>query len=205
MGLRTCSAPLLLLLLSACATIAPSPGELEAPSPRLANLQRAALYPWTDNGQCVVREASNEWPLLAERCFHALERERVRFRDVTKSCAVAQADAAAPAVVALCIFAAPEIVVGAVVVIGAVVVAAAIQEGIDAYQRHASRERAEPKTQTRPSSEQEPVAWVETGSLPSHPIPRSDLSAGRSQDLPVEETSRITSVPTRFQATTSPV
>jgi hypothetical protein len=60
--------------------------------------------------------------------------------------------------VALCIFAAPEIVVGAVVVIGAVVVAAAIQEGIDAYQRNASRERAKPKIQTRPSTEQEPVA-----------------------------------------------
>ena len=71
-------------LLSACATMDPSPGELEDPSPRLANLQRAALYPWTDDGQCVVREASNEWPILAERCFHALDRDRVRFRDVTK-------------------------------------------------------------------------------------------------------------------------
>jgi hypothetical protein len=101
---RTCSAPLLLLLLSACATMEPSPGELEdpsPPSPRLANLQRAAQYPWTDDGQCVVREASNEWPLLAERCFHALDRDRVRFRDVTKRCAVAYAGAAAPAAVAL--------------------------------------------------------------------------------------------------------
>jgi len=153
MRLRTCSAPLLLLLLSACATMDPSPGEPEAPSPRLANLQRAALYPWTDDGQCVVREASNEWPILAERCFHALDHDRVRFRDVTKRCAVAYADAAAPAVVALCVFAAPEIVVGAVVVISAVVVAAAIQEQIDAYQRNASRERAKPKTQTQPAKE----------------------------------------------------
>jgi hypothetical protein len=135
----------------------PSPGELEDPSPRFANLQRAAQFPWTDDGHCVVREASNEWPILAERCFHALDRDRVRFRDVTKRCAVAYADAAAPAVVALCVFAAPEIVVGAVIVIGAVVVAAAIQEGIDAYQRNASRERAKPKTQTRPSNQQEPV------------------------------------------------
>ena len=148
---RTCSA--LLFLLSACATMDPSPGEPEAPSPRLANLQRAALYPWTDDGQCVVREASNEWPLLAERCFHALDRDRVRFRDVTKRCAVAYADAAAPAVVALCVFAAPEIVAGAVIVIGAVVVAAAIQEGIDAYERNASREHAKPKAQTRPTKE----------------------------------------------------
>jgi hypothetical protein len=163
MRLRTCSAPLLLLLLSACATMEPSPGEWEDPSPRLANLQRAALYPWTDDGQCVVGEASTEWPILAERCFHALDRDRVRFRDVSKRCAVAYAgaDAAAPAAVALCIFAAPEIVAGAVIVIGAVVVAAAVQEGIDAYERNASRERAKPKAQTRPSREQEPVTESE--------------------------------------------
>ncbi|WP_240486812.1 DUF6310 domain-containing protein [Hyalangium minutum] len=60
--------------------------------------------------------------------------------------------------VALCIFASPAVVTGAVIVIGAVVVAAAIQEGIDTYQRNASRERAKTKTQTQPSSEQEPVA-----------------------------------------------
>ncbi|MFL5350135.1 MAG: DUF6310 domain-containing protein [Hyalangium sp.] len=105
----------------------------------------------------MVREASNDWPVLAERCFYALDRDRVRLRDVTKKCAVAYADAAAPAAVALCIFAAPEIVAGAVIVIGAVVVAAAIQEGIDAYQRNASRERAKRTAQIRPSSQQEPV------------------------------------------------
>jgi hypothetical protein len=133
----------------------PGPGEFEDPSPRLANLQRAALYPWTDDGHCVVREASNEWPILAERCFYALERDRVRFRDGTRRCAVASAPAAAavPAAVALCIFASPAVVTGAVVVIGAVVVAAAIQEGINAYQRNASRERAKLKTQPRPAEE----------------------------------------------------
>jgi hypothetical protein len=144
---RKCIA--LLILLSACATMDPSPGEPEALSPRLANLQRAARYPWTDDGQCVVREASKEWPILAERCFHALDRDRVRFRDVTGRCAVAYAGAAAPAAVALCVFAAPEIVVGAVIVIGAVVVAAAIHEGIDAYQRNAARERAKAKSETQ--------------------------------------------------------
>ncbi len=41
--------------------------------------------------------------------------------------------------------------------IGAVVVATAIQEGINTYQRNAARERAKAKTQTRPSSKQEPV------------------------------------------------
>jgi hypothetical protein len=55
--------------------------------------------------------------------------------------------------VGLCVFAAPEIVVGAVIVIGAVVVAAAITEGLEAYERNASRERAKPKTQTRPATE----------------------------------------------------
>jgi hypothetical protein len=148
-----------LILLSACATMDPSPEEWEDSSPRLANLQRAALYPWTDDGHCVVREASNEWPILAERCFHALERDRVRFRDVTGKCAVASAAAAAvPMGVALCVFASPAVITGAVIVIGTVVVAVAIKEGIDAYQRNASRERAKPKTQTRPSSKQEPVA-----------------------------------------------
>jgi hypothetical protein len=109
----------------------------------------------------LVREASNEWPILAERCFHALERDRVRFRDVTGRCAVASAPAAAAAVpmgVALCIFASPAVITGAVIVIGTVVVAVAIKEGIDAYERNASRERAKPKTETRPSPEQEPVA-----------------------------------------------
>jgi hypothetical protein len=152
---RTCIA--LLLALSACATTNPSPAEWEALSPRLANLQRAAQYPWTDDGQCVVREASNPWPVLAERCFHALDRGRVRFRDVTRRCAVASTGAEVAAV-GLCVFAAPEIVVGAVVVISAVVVAAAIQEGIDAYQRDAARERAKPQSQTQPSREQERVA-----------------------------------------------
>jgi hypothetical protein len=150
----------LLLLLSACAMTDPSPGEWEAPSPRLANLQRAALYPWTDDGHCAVREASNEWPVLAERCFHALDRDRVRFRDVTGKCAVASAPAAAAAVpmaVALCVFASPAVITGAVIVTGTVVVAAAIQEGINAYQRNAFRERAKRTAQTRPSSQQEPV------------------------------------------------
>src|SRR4051794_24182425 len=141
MRLRTCSAPLLLLLLSACATMEPSLGEPEAPNPRFANLQRAAQYPWTDDGHCVVREASNPWPVLAERCFQALDHDRVQFRDVTGRCAVAYAGAAAVGV-GLCVFAAPEIVVGAVIVIGVVVVAVVVKEELDAYQRNASRERA---------------------------------------------------------------
>jgi hypothetical protein len=96
----------------------------------------------------VVREASNEWPLLAERCFHALDHDRVKLRDVTRRCAVASAGAVG---VGLCVFAAPEIVVGAVIVIGVVVVAVAIKEELDAYEWNASRERAKPKIQTRPA------------------------------------------------------
>jgi hypothetical protein len=157
MRFRTCSA--LLLLLSACATMDPSPGELEDPSPRFANLQRAAQYPWMDDGHCVVREASNEWPILAERCYHALDHDRVKFRDVTRKCSVASTGAAAATMgVGLCVFASPAVVAGAVIVIGTVVVAVAIKEGLEAYERSASRERATRKAQAQPSSEQEPVA-----------------------------------------------
>ena len=149
----------LLIALSACATSAPSPGEWEEPGPSIANLQRAAHYPWTDDGHCVVREASNQWPVLAERCYHALDRDKVKFRDVTGKCAVAATGAAAAAMgVGLCLFASPAVATGAVIVIGTVVVAVVIKESLDAYERSASRERAKPKTQTRPSSEQDPVA-----------------------------------------------
>jgi hypothetical protein len=154
---RTCSSLLLLALLSACATTEPSLEELEAPNPRFSNLQRAAQYPWTDDGHCVVREASNEWPVLAERCFHALDHDRVKFRDVTGRCAVASAGAAAVGV-GLCVFVAPEIIVGAVIIAGVVAVAVAIKEELDASERRASRERARPEAQTRPSNKQEPSA-----------------------------------------------
>src|SRR5262245_32948636 len=115
--LRACIA--LMLLLSACATVEPrATPNLEL---RKANLQRAAKLPWVDDGQCGVREASSEWPVLVERCFHALDHDRVRFRDVTGRCTVAFAAPAALAV-GVCVLAAPEIIVGAVIVIGVVVV-----------------------------------------------------------------------------------
>jgi hypothetical protein len=105
----------------------------------------------------VVREASNEWPVLAERCYHALEHDRVKFRDVTGRCAVASAGTMAMGV-GLCVFMAPEIIVGAVIIMGAVVVAGAIKEGLDAYERNASRERGGPKPLTWPSPEKESSA-----------------------------------------------
>jgi len=160
MRFRTCSAHLLLLLLPACATTAPSPNDSVPPNRRLANLQRAAQYPWADDGQCAVREASNEWPVLAKRCFQALDREKIRFQDVTGRCALASAGAAVVGV-GLCIFAAPEIIVGAIIITGAVVVAVAIQEELDAYAR---RRRAYPETEAS-SGKTKPV----TDSTPEEP------------------------------------
>jgi len=159
MRVRTGRALLLLLLLSACATTDPSLGELEDPNPRFANLHRAAQYPWTDDGHCVVREASNEWPVLAEQCFHALDHDRLKFRDVTGKCAVTSAGAAAATMsVGLCVFASPAVVAGAVIVIGTVVVAVAIKEGLDAYERRAARERAKPEASNKqkPSASRKP-------------------------------------------------
>ena len=122
MFLRACVS--LALLSSACATVEQSQRESAAPSRRGANLRRAAALPWLDDGRCVVQEASNEWPVLVEKCFHALNHDRIRFHDVTGKCSVARADAATLGV-GLCILAAPEIV-GAVIVIGVVVIAVAI-------------------------------------------------------------------------------
>ena len=93
MRLRTCFA--LLLFLSACTTTPPGPREPAGQDPRLANLQRAATLPWTDEGRCAVQEASEPWPVLAERCFHALDHDRIEFHDTTGRCAVASAGAAA--------------------------------------------------------------------------------------------------------------
>jgi hypothetical protein len=115
---------LLALLSSACATVEPNRGEAATSNRRIANLRRAAALPWLDDGRCAVQEASNEWPALAEACFHALDHDKIRFHDVTGKCTVAQVEAATLGV-GLCILAAPEIV-GAVIVIGVVVAAAAI-------------------------------------------------------------------------------
>ncbi|WP_328707151.1 DUF6310 domain-containing protein [Citreicoccus inhibens] len=70
--------------------------------------------------------------MLAERCFHTLDHDRVRFNDPTRRCAVASAEAAAPGF-GLCVFAAPELIAGAVIVVGVVVIGVAIQEALDAH------------------------------------------------------------------------
>jgi len=138
--------------------------------------------PWADGGRCVVREASNEWAVLVERCYHALDHDRIKFRDVTGRCSVASAGAATLGL-GVCILIAPGIVVGAVIIAGAVVVAVAIKEEFDAYRR-ASRERAKPETQTRPSNEQDPSANRKPKPEPSGqdwfpPVPTEPLERDR--------------------------
>ena len=151
MRFRACIA--LLLFLSACATPAPSPTARVAQNPRLANLERAAELPWADDGRCAVREASQPWPVLVERCYRALDHDRLEFHDPSGRCAVASADAAAVGL-GFCVLAAPEIAVGAVMVLGVVVVGVAIKEALDAYElRHASPEEAGTSRGTKVSSE----------------------------------------------------
>ncbi|WP_395857376.1 DUF6310 domain-containing protein [Cystobacter fuscus] len=124
--------------------------------PRYANLQRAAALPWTDGGRCVVQEASQPWPVLAERCYHALDHERVEFHDTTGRCSVASAGAAAMGL-GVCVLAAPEIVVGAVIVAGVVVVGFAIKEALDTYAEKKGRPQVRPVPDARPVPETKPA------------------------------------------------
>ena len=215
MRLRACAA--LLLFLSACATAAPSP-QAQGPAtrnPRVANFQRAATLPWADGGRCVVREASKEWAVLVEQCYHALDHDRIEFRDVTGRCSVASAGAAALGL-GVCILIAPEIAVGSVIVVGVVVVAVAIKEELDAYRR-ASRERAKPETQTRPSNEQERLTHRKPNPEPSGqdwlpPVPTEPSERDRRPEcrpVPVPRASplkmiRIMSALTSFRPTVIP-
>ncbi|WP_409014750.1 hypothetical protein [Archangium sp.] len=127
----------------------------------LTNLRRAAKLPWTDGGRCVVQEASQPWPVVAERCYQVLDRRRVRFRDTTGRCSVASAGAAGLGI-GLCVLAAPEILVGAVVVAGVVVVGFAISEALEAYEKRGRPQvrppPIRPVPETRPVPEARPVA-----------------------------------------------
>ncbi|RYZ42675.1 MAG: hypothetical protein EOO71_06785 [Myxococcaceae bacterium] len=146
-----------LCLLAACATTESRPRPPAARTVRLVNLQRAASLPWTDDGRCVVREASQPWSAVVERCFHALDTRRIRFRDTARRCSVASADAATlEMMVGVCLLTQPELVVGAVVVVGLVVVAVAIHEELEAYElRHSFPEE---DSLEEPGSEAVPVA-----------------------------------------------
>ncbi|MGE6761277.1 DUF6310 domain-containing protein [Corallococcus interemptor] len=176
MRLRACAA--LLLFLTACATTP------TVPTPRVANLRRAAALPWTDGGRCVVREASQSWPVLVERCYQDLDHDRLEFHDTTGRCAIASAGAAAVGV-GFCVLAAPEIAVGAVIVLGVVVIAVAIQEELDAYElRHPYPEEAaasrgtkgtstEAVAKRKPKLEPEPAGQDWQPPVPPVPVDRT--------------------------------
>ncbi|RKG79739.1 hypothetical protein D7W79_09680 [Corallococcus exercitus] len=181
---RARSTLLLLLILSACATKKPVPHGVAARVPRIANLQRAASLPWRDDGRCVVREASQPWTVLVERCFQALDHDRIEFRDTTGRCTVASADAAAVGL-GFCVLAAPEIAVGAVIVLGVVVVAVAIKEALDAYElRHLYPEESaasrgttgaarEAVARRKPELEPEPAGQGWKPPVPPVPVSRT--------------------------------
>lgn len=69
--MRVCLSALLLVLSTGCAHRQPP----VAPDVRLSTLERAAQYPWTDDGRCAVREASNGWNMLVERCYGVMRLE----------------------------------------------------------------------------------------------------------------------------------
>jgi hypothetical protein len=108
------------------------------------------MLPWTDGGHCAVQEASEPWPVLAERCFHALDHDRIEFHDTTGRCAVASAGAAAVGL-GVCVLAAPEIVVGAVIVADVVVMGFAIKEALDAYALEMGHPEVRPVPETAPA------------------------------------------------------
>jgi len=161
----------LFVLLAACATPEParvakvpalSGSSSTRESQALANLRRAVALPWKDDGRCVVAAANNPWRIVVERCFHALDREKVRFRDVQHRCPVASVDAAeVQALVGFCLLVQPELVVGAVFVASAFVVAVAIVQAIDAYElrqrEEAARKRTTKPPTVKPASEREPT------------------------------------------------
>ncbi|WNG42617.1 hypothetical protein F0U61_53185 [Archangium violaceum] len=123
-----------------------------------------------DGGQCVIEEASQPWPVLVERCFHALDQERVQFRDTTGRCSVASAGAAAVGL-GVCVLAAPEIAVGAIIITGVVVVGFAISEALEAYEKRGRPQVRPPPTlpvpETQPVPEARPVP--ETKPAPQEP------------------------------------
>ena len=185
----------LLLLLSACATSTPGPGERVIRDARITHLQRAAKLPWTDGGRCAVQEASQPWSVLVERCFEALDHDRIRFHDPTGRCTVASAGAATLGL-GVCVLVAPEIVAGAVVVMGVVVVAVAIKEELDAYElRQLYPEEAGPTGGTKaapreavakrkPRLEPEPAGQDRQPPVPPGPLDRTRHA--RCEPIPVK-------------------
>ena len=85
--MRVALSVLVLMLAVSCAHRAPH----EVQATRIRTLERAAQYPWTDDGRCAVREASEGWSVLVERCYGALDLRRIRFNDIHHVCGVAAA------------------------------------------------------------------------------------------------------------------
>ncbi len=187
------------LFVAACATSAPNPRAPAARDPRLANLQRAATLPWTDGGRCSVREASEPWPVLAERCFHALDHDRLEFHDPTARCAIVSAGAAAVGL-GVCVLAAPELVVGAVIVTGVVVVGFAIKEALDAYElKWADPEDARPGPETRPVPETKPAPQNPSPKQRPKPEPKGpDFPPLGPTETSERERSRCDPVPVKY-------
>jgi hypothetical protein len=96
--------------------------------------------------------------VVVERCFHALDTRRIRFRDSERRCPVASADAATlETMVGICLLTQPELVLGAVIIIGVVVVAVAIKEELDANELPESPpEEVQPLPQPEPLAKQRP-------------------------------------------------
>ncbi|WP_368671316.1 DUF6310 domain-containing protein [Corallococcus exiguus] len=122
--------------------------------------------------------------MLVERCYPALDQDRVEFHDTTGRCTVASADAATLGL-GVCVLAAPEIAVGAVIVIGVVVVGVAIKEEFDAYElRHLYPEEAgasrgtkaaprEAVAKRKPELEPEPAGKDWQPPVPPVPVDRT--------------------------------
>ncbi|NNC03530.1 hypothetical protein HJC10_11830 [Corallococcus exiguus] len=194
---RVCIA--ILLFISGCAATEPITREPTARGRRVANLQRAAALPWRDGGRCVVREASQPWPVLVERCYPALDHDRVEFHDTTGRCTVASADAATIGL-GFCVLAAPEIAVGAVIVLGVVVVGVAIKEALDAYElRHLYPEEAgasrgpkvaprETVAKSEPKLEPEPAGQGRQPPVPPVPVDRTRRAS--CEPVPVPRASK---------------
>ncbi|WP_306440893.1 DUF6310 domain-containing protein [Corallococcus aberystwythensis] len=133
--------------------------------------------------------------MVAERCFRALDHDKVRFHDPTGRCTVASAGAATLGL-GVCVLAAPEIVVGAVIIIGVVVVAVAIKEELDAYElRHLYPEeagtargtKATPREATanrKPKLEPKPAG--QDWQPPMPPGPQDRTRPARCEPIPVK-------------------
>ncbi|WP_395840276.1 DUF6310 domain-containing protein [Archangium violaceum] len=121
--------------------------------------------------------------MLVERCFHALDHDRIEFHDITGRCAVASAGAAAVGL-GVCVLAAPEIVVGAIIITGVVVVGFAIKDALDAHElKWTDPKDARPVPETRPVPEVKPVP--ETKPIPQEPSPKQKPKQGpKGPDLP---------------------